>query len=238
MAPKKQNQRPMSSRVVPVPTRDELAAFWDKVDRSGGPDACWMWTGNTDKYRYGSANYRREKWGAHQLAWVFSDRLHPRGVEIDHRCRERACCNPTHMRLSTREGNARNTGEHENRYADNLDAIFSRLLSARLEHGEWIGPADVAHVLGIKNTGSFRDDFSHGEYGQTRKHPADKHKKVNARRQVRADAVARYAYNTAFGELFGAHKKLFTHVQRPETLDYHAEMTAVLADYNAVDGAA
>lgn len=234
MAPKKQNQRPQSSRVVPVPTRDELAAFWEKVDRSGGPDACWLWTGSLDDDGYGKAGYQGEMWAPHQLSWVFSGMLKPSGLEIDHRCRTRDCCNPAHMRLSTREGNAAGTGESSQRYED-LDAILRRWIIARREHGEWFPEKVAREVLGLSDKGGrFRERFARGYYGRF-DYITSNGRRVRA---VNADALADHAYRLAFSDVFAPYKALFNYALIPETLDYHAEMTAVLADYNAADGAA
>src|SRR6185312_561373 len=34
--------------------KERAVPFWDRVDRSGGPDACWPWTGAINKSGYGS----------------------------------------------------------------------------------------------------------------------------------------------------------------------------------------
>jgi hypothetical protein len=94
---------------------DDAARFQSKVDRSGGPEACWPWLDKPDPYVYG---YGRIKWGgqvrlAHVVAWEIAHGCAvPDGYHIDHVCHNQAiadgscvrgicphrlCCNPTHL---------------------------------------------------------------------------------------------------------------------------------------------
>lgn len=45
---------------------------------------------------------------AHRYAWEAVHGEIPEGVEIDHTCRNRACCNVAHLRPATRHQNMRN----------------------------------------------------------------------------------------------------------------------------------
>lgn len=90
--------------------------FWDKVDKSGGADACWPWKAARTTNGYGvirgdapagtPANLR-----AHRVAYELStgERL-PRfipgvTVELRHKCDNRLCCNPSHLETGTRQQN-------------------------------------------------------------------------------------------------------------------------------------
>lgn len=84
--------------------------FWAKVDRSGGPDACWPWRG---------AKNSRGRWGygvfyvgqkrlvvAHRVALEWSSGPPP-SAEHDacHHCDNPPCCNPEHLFWGTPKDN-------------------------------------------------------------------------------------------------------------------------------------
>lgn len=81
------------------------AKFWSKVDRAGGPDACWPWLGRRD--RKGHARFRRRS--AQRFACVLSNG-HPPTPEMHAvhaaSCVTQSCCNGSH--LSWGVGNAAN----------------------------------------------------------------------------------------------------------------------------------
>lgn len=104
------------AREDPRPARlaGEEARFWPKVDRSGGPDSCWLWTGATTHNGYGRFRVFRDGRWTHQMAhrWAYEERHGPipAGIYPDHTChtndpacpggitcRHRPCCNPAHL---------------------------------------------------------------------------------------------------------------------------------------------
>lgn len=72
------------------------------------PWGCWVWTGPRDADGYGLAKFRGVLWRVHRYAWTeAAGRGLPRDVELDHRCRNRACFRPTHLEPVLRKENAR-----------------------------------------------------------------------------------------------------------------------------------
>lgn len=87
--------------------------FWSRVDQSGGPDACWPWTGSIfPTTGYGQARMKAfgDQYIAHRIAYWLSYGDPPEGHQIDHTChnddlgcaggktcQHRRCCNPAHL---------------------------------------------------------------------------------------------------------------------------------------------
>lgn len=99
--------------------------FWKKVDRSGGYDACWPWTGYIAPNGYGTrSSHRRETRLAHRIAYQYMVSPIPAGLVLDHLCHtrdpqcadvnaclHRRCCNPAHLEpVTARENIARGRG--------------------------------------------------------------------------------------------------------------------------------
>lgn len=79
--------------------------FWEKVDRSGGPDACWPWMGGRNDDGYGIAQFDGKFVGAHRLAYMISNGEIPCGFLVCHRCDTPSCVNPSHLWLGTQKDN-------------------------------------------------------------------------------------------------------------------------------------
>ena len=72
------------------------------------PDECWPWTGPTHK-GYGQIKLANGRVGglqypAHRLAYEL-DRGSQPGLDIDHLCETRLCCNPKHLEAVTHSEN-------------------------------------------------------------------------------------------------------------------------------------
>jgi hypothetical protein len=71
--------------------------FWSKVDRSGGPDACWPYMAGGGSY--GSFWDGEKSVGAHAFAFFLDRGCYPAGCAC-HNCPNgdnRRCCNPAHL---------------------------------------------------------------------------------------------------------------------------------------------
>lgn len=81
----------------------QIDIFWSKVDRSGGPDACWQWLGFRDRIGYGHFSHKL----AHRIAWIARFGGIPEGQQVLHHCDNPPCCNSRHLFLGTQADNMR-----------------------------------------------------------------------------------------------------------------------------------
>lgn len=84
-----------------------IARFWKKVDKSGGPDACWLWTAAKEHSGHGALSYKNKLMQAHRVAYVLAHGSIPDGLIICHRCNVPACVNPSHLYAGTHQDNMR-----------------------------------------------------------------------------------------------------------------------------------
>lgn len=95
-----QPPKPVEWESIPPRYLLRFKDFWKNVDRSGGPDACWPWTGNESRVwpDYGSRHWRGMNTGAHRASWEYYYRLDiPDRWVGDHMCGCKWCCSPFHI---------------------------------------------------------------------------------------------------------------------------------------------
>lgn len=97
--------------------RDTLMRRWCQKVRlptEWHNEACWEWIGTKGRTGYGQVhggNGKRGLLAAHRVAYEAFVGPIPRGLVIDHLCRNRGCVNPEHLepvtqRVNIRRGNA------------------------------------------------------------------------------------------------------------------------------------
>jgi len=90
----------MSGR--PQNTIEKILSRIEKI-----PDSCWIWTGGVHPCGYGTVGYLGRNHYVHRL--VYEQLVWPvgEGLELDHLCRNKVCCNPLHLEEVTHAENCR-----------------------------------------------------------------------------------------------------------------------------------
>lgn len=113
--------------------------FHRHVDKSGGPSACWPWTGLRTK------GYGRFKFGdkariyAHRFAYELANGPIPRDqgeILVMHTCDNPPCCNPAHLRIGTDRDNihdciAKGRFSRGKKHGDAVRAAKARIAAER-----------------------------------------------------------------------------------------------------------
>lgn len=79
-------------------TTSELKRFWSKVRITAL--GCWAWTGGK-RNGYGSFWRNGQHEGAHRFAYEHLVGPIPKGLHLDHLCRNHGCVNPVHLEVVT-----------------------------------------------------------------------------------------------------------------------------------------
>lgn len=98
---------------IHIPTKRPLEItrrFWSKV-KIGNPGECWPWLAKIERNGYGRFWFDGHSVYAHRFAYQLMHGAIPKGLTIDHKCRNRACVNSLHLEVVTIEVNVlRGTG--------------------------------------------------------------------------------------------------------------------------------
>jgi hypothetical protein len=102
VTPQVNNQRAFALRQkAAVPVRER------PVVRQVDPGECDLWKGCRDRDGYGAKWINGKRVMAHRWAYEQTFGPIPPGMQVDHLCRNRACCNPKHLEAISRQENIR-----------------------------------------------------------------------------------------------------------------------------------
>lgn len=121
--------------------------FWAKVNKT---ETCWEWTAAKFEDGYGAFQLNGQNRRAHRVSYEWVVGEIPDGMLIDHICHNRACVNPSHLRLATGKQNMENrSGAMRNSKSGILGVHW------RKSEQRWIG--SVTHHGRQIHVGGFRD---------------------------------------------------------------------------------
>ena len=79
----------------------DLQRFWSKVKKTNN---CWEWTATRDN-GYGRFNLNGKLIYAHRFSYEQINGSVPKGLQLDHLCRNPICVNPEHLEAVTNKEN-------------------------------------------------------------------------------------------------------------------------------------
>ena len=68
---------------------------------------CWLWLGHLNNNGYGHFCWNNKQHLAHRFSVLYSGRVIPTGMHVDHLCSVRRCVNPDHLEVVTQAENNR-----------------------------------------------------------------------------------------------------------------------------------
>lgn len=90
--------------------QNAIVHFWEQVNK-GRPSECWEWTGN---YQVTDKDYKLAKYTASRNVYVVAVFAYtvtygpvPEGKQVNHKCDNSLCCNPSHLYAGTQSQNVK-----------------------------------------------------------------------------------------------------------------------------------
>lgn len=87
-----------------IPLFEDHERFLRKISIDSRTD-CWNWTAGKTSLGYGVFSIKHSSYRAHRVSWAIFNGSLSSGLVLDHKCKNRMCINPDHLREVTRKVN-------------------------------------------------------------------------------------------------------------------------------------
>lgn len=108
------------------------------IDEKG----CWVWGKSKTSAGYGQLTEKGKYWTAHVYSFCCFNAIPNPGEVVRHSCHNRACCNPSHLKL----------GSYKDNYKDSLD-LHKKTAAKRRKKWEVNGVVYSTQREAVKGTG-------------------------------------------------------------------------------------
>lgn len=135
--------------------RDTETRFWSKVDKSDGPDGCWLWTAAVDTNGYGKLSIDGRLVRASRYSFLLANGRWP--IAALHHCDNARCVNPSHLFDGTQADNLRDMREKgRHRFVAHSGSANGRAK---------VTASDVAAICNIYKQGHLTQRAIGGQFG-------------------------------------------------------------------------
>lgn len=119
----------MKHRPIPALSEKDVARLFAKIAVRGAEE-CWEWRAVCVRNGYGTLHIGGRSGShylAHRVAFALGHGADPGDLQVDHRCSNRRCCNPQHLRLATnKQNNEHRKGARKDSKSGVRGAFWSR----------------------------------------------------------------------------------------------------------------
>jgi hypothetical protein len=87
--------------------------FWERASKPNNPGNCWRWVGSISSSGYGQVGFEHKNFTAHRLSWKLHFGEIPKGLFVLHKCDNKWCVNPRHLKLGTHQQNMKDASKRD-----------------------------------------------------------------------------------------------------------------------------